>query len=299
MEQEFMIGKKQTKTYEYDYEDYEDGGKCAATIVQEILEDPEFTALKELVIGDWGNAWEDDCQAIIDGIVEHADQFSHIERLFIGNMNFESCEVSWIMQGNYSSLWAAMPQLKSLTVKGSTDLELGDIRHENLEELTIICGGLPESVLMSIQKAYLPNLKKLLLYLGVEDYGFDGNADRIRTFLEETDFPGLQYLGLTDSEIQDELVEIVLDSRYISRINTLDLSMGSLTDKGGAKLLEKLPSYSNIEVLDVHYHYMSNEMVRKLEELNQKHIAVDASERNEPYTSSYNGAVYYTPMLTE
>ena len=90
MEQEFMIGKKQTKTYEYDYEDYEDGGKCAATIVQEILEDPEFTALKELVIGDWGNAWEDDCQAIIDGIVEHADQFSHIERLFIGDMNFES-----------------------------------------------------------------------------------------------------------------------------------------------------------------------------------------------------------------
>ena len=107
------------------------------------------------MIGDWGNAWEDACQEIIDGIIEHADQFSHIERLFVGDMDYECCEVSWIMQGDYSRLWAAMPQLKALTVKGSTDLVLGKISHENLEELTIICGGLPEDVLMSIQEAHL------------------------------------------------------------------------------------------------------------------------------------------------
>lgn len=294
-----FLKEQKTKTYEYDYEDYEDGGKSSETMVEDILADPEFALLTEVIIGDWGDAWEEDCQAIIDGIVKNADRFSHIERLFIGNMDFESCEVSWIMQGDYSRLWGAMPQLKALTIKGSTELSLGKIEHENLEELTIICGGLPEEVLMSIQEAHLPNLRKLLLYLGVEDYGFEGDAGRIRTFLEKADFPKLTYLGLTDSEIQDELVEVVLESKFIDQIVTLDLSMGSLTDKGGELLFTKLPTYPNIEVLDVHYHYMSDEMVRKLEKLNEHHIEVDASEREEAYTSSYDGTVYYTPMLTE
>lgn len=293
------MNEKKTKSYEYEYEEYEDGDKSAATMVEDILADPEFPELTEVVIGDWGNAWEDDCQDLIDGIIAHADQFSHIESLFIGDMDYESCEVSWIMQGDYSELWAAMPQLKSLTIKGSTDLRLGKISHENLEELTIICGGLPEDVLMAIQEAHLPNLRKLLLYLGIDNYGFDGDADRIRTFLEKSDFPKLVYLGLTDSEIQDEVTEVVLESKYMSQIRTLDLSMGSLTDKGGELLLTKLPAYPNIEALDVHYHYMSSEMVKKLEDLNHQHIAVDASEQETPYTSSYDGEVYYSAMLTE
>ena len=294
MEQEFMIGKKQTKTYEYDYEDYEDGGKCAATIVQEILEDPEFTALKELVIGDWGNAWEDDCQAIIDGIVEHADQFSHIERLFIGDMNFESCEVSWIMQGNYEKLWAAMPQLKELTIKGSSDLELGSICHENLESLTIICGGLPKYIIKEIQEAKLPNLKKLLLYIGIDDYGFDGDADTVRELLEKADFPQLKYLGITDSEIQDELAKVVLESKFMGQIRTLDLSMGTLTDESGALLLETLPRYPNIKKLDLHHNYLSKEMAKKLEDLP---IVVDVSEIEKPW--EYKGEIYMNAMLTE
>lgn len=298
MKVEFMNETK-SKTYEYEYEEYEDGNKSAKTVIEDILGDPEFQGLTEVVIGDWGEAWDEDCQAIIDGIVERAECFSHIERLFIGDMDYESCEVSWIMQGNYSQLWAAMPQLKALTIKGSTDLELGTVSHENLEELTIICGGLPENVLMSIQEAHLPNLKKLLLYLGIEDYGFDGDPDRIRTFLDKSDFPKLHYLGLTDSEIQDEIAEVVLDSKYIGQIRTLDLSMGSLTDKGAQMILDNISSYPNIEVLDVHYHYMSSEMVRKLEDLNQHCIAVDASEQNEPYISSIDGEAYYTAMLTE
>ena len=53
-------GKKKSKTYEYDYDEYGDG-KSASTMVEEILADPEFAGLKELVIGDWGSAW--DCGA--------------------------------------------------------------------------------------------------------------------------------------------------------------------------------------------------------------------------------------------
>ena len=282
-----------SKTYSYDYDEYEEG-KGAGTMVEDILEDPEFPELEELIIGSWGGAYEDDCQTILEGIVENADRFSHIKKLFVGDMDFEECEVSWIMQGDYSKLWAAMPQLKELTIKGSMDLTLGEIQHENLESLTIICGGLGEDVIQEIQNAKLPNLKKLLLYIGVDGYGFSGDADTIKDLLAKSDFPKLTYLGIVDSEIQDELTEVVLESKYIRQIETLDLSCGTLTDKGGNLLLEKLPSLSNIKKLDVHHHYLSDEVMNKLEKLS---IEVDVSEQEE--ADEWDGKLWYNAMLTE
>lgn len=282
-----------SKTYVYDYEDSEKG-KDAGTMLEEILEDPDFPGLEEVVIGSWGDPAQEDCQPLLDGIAEHADRFAHITSLFVGDMDFEECEVSWIIQGNYSRLWQAMPQLKSLTIKGSTDLDLGEIAHENLESLTIICGGLGSDVMAQIKKAKLPRLKKLLLYIGVDNYGFDGNADTIREMLEGSDFPNLTYLGIVDSEIQDELTEVVLQSKYIRQITTLDLSCGTLTDKGGQLLLEQVPGLPNLEKLDVHYHYLSDELMGKLEQLP---LEVDVSEQEE--ADNWNGQLWYNAMLTE
>ncbi len=187
-----------------------------------------------------------------------------------------------------------MPQLKELTIKGSTDLELGEICHEGLESLTIICGGLSRSVLRSIQDAKLPGLKKLLLYIGVEAYGFDGDENTVKELLEKADFPKLTYLGIEDSEIQDELAQVVLESKFMGQIETLDLANGTLTDKGGELLLKELPKWPNVKNLDVHYHYMSDEMAGKLEALP---LEVDASEGNED--ERYNGEIYRNAMLTE
>ncbi|MDE6930754.1 MAG: STM4015 family protein [Lachnospiraceae bacterium] len=282
------------KKYAYTYEDYEEQGKDGKTMVTEILSDPDFPELKKIIIGCWGWAAEDGCQPVLDGIVENREQFSGIEELFVGDMDFEECEVSWIIQGNYSRLWEAMPGLRELTIKGSTDLTLGNIRHDNLESLTIICGGLPESVIKEIEKAKLPNLKKLLLYIGSDNYGFDGNEDTIKSLLDHMDFPNLEYLGIADSEIQDQLAEVVLKNKIMGQLHTLDLSCGTLTDKGGELILETVPQYPNLEKLDVHYHFMTKDMVKKLQALP---IEVDASDANQP--DEYDGEIYLYAMLTE
>lgn len=284
-----------SKRFAYDYEDYEDGEKNIATMLEEIMKDDDFSSLEEIVIGCWGECWDDAPQPLIDGIVENKDKFSHIKSLFIGDMDFEDCEVSWIIQGDYSKLWAAMPQLEKLVIKGSTDLTLGDIEHSNLQYLEIICGGLPKDVIQDIQKAKLPSLQTLILYIGIEDYGFDGDISTIKKLLAESDFPKLTCLGITDSEIQDEITEAVLDCKYISQIDSLNLSMGSLTDKGGQMLLDKLPDYPNIKQLDLEYHFLSDEMMKKLEEL--AGVEVDVSDQQE--ADEYDGEAYYYPMLTE
>lgn len=282
------------KKYAYTYEDYEEQGKDGKTMVTEILSDPDFPELKKIIIGCWGWAAEDGCQPVLDGIVENREQFSGIEELFVGDMDFEECEVSWIIQGNYSRLWEAMPGLRELTIKGSTDLTLGNIRHDNLESLTIICGGLPESVIKEIEKAKLPNLKKLLLYIGSDNYGFDGNEDTIKSLLDHMDFPNLEYLGIADSEIQDQVAEVVLKNKIMGQLHTLDLSCGTLTDKGGELILETVPQYPNLEKLDVHYHFMTKDMVKKLQALP---VEVDASDANQP--DEYDGEIYLYAMLTE
>lgn len=282
------------KKYSYDYEDMEDKGKGAGTMVSDILADPEFSQVDDLVIGSWGDSWENGADIMIEEIIANQEKFSHVTKLFIGDMDFEECEVSWIIQGNYEALFAAMPQLESLTIKGSTDLQLGQVVHPNLKSLTIICGGLPRDVIVSIRDAKLPSLENLVLYLGVEDYGFDGTVEDIASLLEQSDFPNLRSLGICDSEIQDEVTKLVLQSKYINQIHVLDLSQGTLTDKGGRLLLAQIPSHTNIQKLNLQYHFLSDEMMEKLEALP---IDVNVDEAQEP--DDYDGELYYYPCLTE
>ena len=256
-----------SKVFSYDYDEYNDGKKNSGTMIADIMADKEFNSLEAIVIGCWGDAWDDSCQKIIDDIIANKDKFSHIKSLFIGAMDFEECEVSWIIQGDYSKLWDAMPQLESLCIKGSNELVLGDIKHDNLKHLEIICGGLPSSVIESIEKAKLPSLEALWLYIGVENYGFDGDKNTIKNLLDNADFPKLTYLGIEDSEIQDDIAKIVFDSKYVSQIILLSLANGTLTDKGGQIVLDELKKYPNIKKVDLHYHYMTDYMMDKLDKL--------------------------------
>ncbi len=282
------------KRFAYTYEDYEDNQKNAETVMADILADEEFSRVTAWEIGSWGDAWESSCQPIIDGIIAHQADFAQVEELAIGIMDFEDCEISWIIQGDYSKLWQALPNLKHLTIQGSTELKLGEIAHEGLESLTIICGGLPMAVMESIAQAKLPNLRKLVLYLGVEDYGFDGSVETIAKALAEMNFPKLTYLGLLDSEIQDELVPVALACALMPQLTTLDLSCGTMTDKGGEALLSGVGAFPKLQKLDLHHHFMSSDMVARLQALP---LEVDASEQQEP--DEYDGELYYYALVTE
>lgn len=283
-----------SKKFFYTWEDIDKNNKNAGTMIEDIIADSELPQLEELVIGCWGESWDNNAQPIVDGIVEHKEKFANVKRLFIGDMDFEECEVSWIEQADYSKLWAALPGLEMLTIKGSSELELGEIKHSNLKSLEIICGGLPVSVIQSIEKAELPQLEELMLYIGVEDYGFDGDVSDIKNLLEKSDFPKLEILGLMDSEIQDEITEVVVKSKYMSQIRKLALSYGTLTDKGGEILLKELPSFENIKEVDLEYHYLSDKMVAKLDKLPIDVWTDDPQEDDE-----YDGEIYRYPMLTE
>ncbi len=276
------------KKYAYGYDDYENGKKNAETLAEEILNDPELPTVNKIIVGCWGESYENDCSSIIEMFVENATKFAHIESLFIGDMTYEECEVSWIEQGDYSKLWDVLPNLKHLTIKGANGLELGEITHHNLLSLEIICGGLPKSVIHSIAKANLTKLEKLNLYLGVDEYGGDGGIEDIKCILEAS-FPSLTYLGLGNSDMQNEITKAVTTSPLLLQLEILDLSNGTLTDGGAKFILDNAKKLKHLKLLDLHHHYLTDEMMKEIRMLS---IPVNLNQQR-------NEKRYMYPLLTE
>lgn len=280
-----------TKKYCFTYEESDEGGFGPETLLNKILEDSELPVLKNIVIGYWGECFDEDPQQIIDGIIANKEKFAHIESLFIGDMDYEECEVSWIMQGNYAGLLAALPELKELKIKGSTELVIGEgIKHDKLQSLEIICGGLGLDVIQDIAEADLPALKRMILYLGVDDYGLTAGIDDIKALIDKSHFPALTHLGLVDSEMQDELAAMILDADILPQLEILDLSYGVLTDQGGESLLAGKDKLSGLKKLEINYHYMSDKVVKQLEELPFTVCISDTQDSD---------SKYQYPILTE
>lgn len=272
-----------------DYEAYENGTTMKEKI-DALAQGPQSSTLESLIIGDWGGSYENDSSEVVNVLVQAKDSFPRLHKLFIGDMSYEECEVSWIMQSDLTPLFTAYPLLTSLTVKGSTGLKFQEIRHDYLEELVIICGGLGREVLSAIANAHLPRLKKLELYLGVDNYGFDGTLEDVMAVARPGLFPQLLYLGLKDSELQDEIAIAIADSPVLDQLHTLDLSQGTLTDTGAEALINSA-RVRQLKFLDLSYHYMSAKMLQRWK---QTGLAVDLSEQQQAEDDDYR-----YPSLTE
>ncbi|GAA3410526.1 STM4015 family protein [Paenibacillus hodogayensis] len=271
-----------------DYDQYEEGVKMAE-LLEKLADGPEAAELTSLTIGDWGGSYENDSTSIVETLVASKERFPKLRKLFIGDMDYEECEVSWIMQSNIAPVLEAFPELQSLTIKGSSGLKLEPAVHAKLEELVIICGGLGKEVLHSIGNGSFPKLQKLELYLGVDNYGFDGGLEDVLPLTEPGKFPELTYLGLKDSEIQDEIASALANAPILDQLHTLDLSMGTLSDQGAEALLAS-DKVRKLQYLNLSYHYMSDETVERWK---QTGLNVDTSEQQSVDDD------YRYPSLTE
>lgn len=259
-----------------DYEEFE-GGKRIEDEIEELANSPEGAALTSLIIGEWGHSFENSSEDVVEALVKHSAGFPSLRRLFIGDMSSEECEISWIVQSDLSPLLSAFPELQSLTIQGGNELKLSSLRHDKLEELIMITGGLPKSVLHRIAESELPELRKLELYLGVEDYGFNGGLEDVMSAIPPGKFPKLTYLGLKNSEIQDDIAIAICDHEILDRLETLDLSLGTLSDKGGEALLA-CPRIKNLKKLDLNYHYMSSKLAGRWQ---ASGLPVDVSDQQD------------------
>lgn len=251
----------------------EDGKKLMDQI-RPYFEKGQGGDVTHLIIGCWEYIYENSPQEIVDYIIEKREQLPNVTSIHMADIENYDSEISWITLCDLGPLLMAFPKLTEFKIQGSQQLRLTGIKHDNLKKLTIECGGLGSDALADIAAADLPALEKLELYLGVEDYGFDGSVEDVKPFMEKGRFPKLTYLGLMNSGITDEIAIEVANASILDQVEILDLSMGTISDKGAEALLasEKI---KKLNFLNLRHHYMSDEMMKKIKKIG---IPIDISD---------------------
>lgn len=227
--------------------------------------DPMAAQTTGIVIGAWfGDNSEMDSAELVQLLVGARHALPNLEAIFFGDIISEENEISWINQTDISPLFSAYPALKHLVVRGGNGLSLGgNMRLESLQSLIVQTGGLPASVLAEVLSLDLPNLEHLELWLGTNEYGWDGGLADLQPLLAGGLFPKLKQLGLRNSQIADEIAEALVSSPLVDRLESLDLSLGTLTDVGAGHLM-KCPRLIRLKSLDLHFHYLTDEGMRSL-----------------------------------
>ncbi|MFN0052802.1 MAG: STM4015 family protein [Planctomycetales bacterium] len=258
-------------------EEYEDETTIADRL-QALGGMPQARELTALVIGAWSEAFgESNSAPIIAGLAGVAAQLAGLRGLFLGDMTYEECEVSWIKQADIAPLLKAYPRLEELRVRGGEGLSISRVTHRSLRTLGIETGGLPRSVLRELFACELPALEQLELLLGEENYGFDGSVEDLQPLLTGDLFPRLEHLGLMNSVIANDIAAVVVNSPLVHRLKTLDLSMGTLDDEG-AKSLQELAGCGNLKLLILSHHYITEAALQELRAALKCEIIADNPE---------------------
>lgn len=214
-----------------------------------IIEVQKIKNPEKLVIGAWPYPL-DQPSGIPKLILENKELFSNLKSLFVGDVGNIICEISWMLQEDYTEFLREFKTLEHLTIEGSQELAIRDINHKNLKSLELITGGLPAEIIHNIVDGNLPNLEKLSLYIGSEEYGFDGNIDDIKYLMDNLHkLPKLKSLGLLNSEMQDDIVKLVISHPNIKNLEVLDLSYGTFTDIGAQFILENKDKIAHLQTL--------------------------------------------------
>ncbi|MDF5753615.1 STM4015 family protein [Spongiactinospora sp. TRM90649] len=249
--------------------------------LQELFGKVDCGDVRALVVGTWGWAHDDDRADVpVALLVEAAERLPALEAIFLGDYVSEESEISWIGQSDVTPLLEAYPRLRRLDVRGGDGLELRPVEHEALETLRFETGGLPSGVVRAVGASTLPALRHLEMWLGEENYSGDSGPDDWAAILAGRGLPALTHLGLQDSERQDDVAAAVATAPIVARLESLDLSMGALSDEGAEALLAGQP-LTHLKRLNLRHNYLSEEMAGKVVEV-LRGVEVDVSERQEP-----------------
>jgi hypothetical protein len=257
-----------------------EGGVTLSEIFERYLAQPAAAAATGLVIGAWG--WESmmdskGAEELVRALTAARNQLPRLEALFFGDITFEECEASWIVQTDLTRLLNAYPGLRHFRVRGGNGLRFSNLTHAVLQSLVIETGGLPAEVLTDVAHAELPQLEYLELWLGSANYGGISDTGPLEPLLKARRFPKLGYLGLRNSELADAVAQVVVDSPVLDGLAILDLSLGTLGDEG-AKHLAASPKVRRLKKLDLHHNYLSEAMK---DQLARPGVEVDVSDTKE------------------
>ncbi|EST30502.1 hypothetical protein N566_21095 [Streptomycetaceae bacterium MP113-05] len=256
----------------------------------------DLSTVRALLVGVWGECYEHDSSAVVALVTAARDRLTSLRAFFLGDQDQEQNEISWIEHADVTPLLHAFPGLEVLGIRGGTGLRFPPLHHDELRTLIVETGGLPREVVRGIGDSDLPALENLELWLGDPNYGGDTEADDLSAILSGDRLPNLGHLGLQNSPVQEDIAAAVAAAPVVTRLSSLSLSMGVLTDTGAEALLNGRAALSHLRRLDLHFHFLSDEMTARLPEAFPG-VEVDVSEQTKP--DEYRGETYRYVAVAE
>jgi hypothetical protein len=127
--------------YRIDWVDYEEDQ--VLPLLAAFLADPAACLVRALVFGCWGMS-DTSSDEIVEALVAARDRLPSLRALFLGDIPYEDCEISWITQSDLTPLFDAFPRLEHRPQAVHVgDLVDAMLRGEALQEL-----GQPAAVVL-------------------------------------------------------------------------------------------------------------------------------------------------------
>jgi len=153
---------------------------------------------------------------------------------------------------------------------------------------------LNDEVLSDIVTSNLAHLEHLEIWLGTDDYGCTIKIEDLKPLINGN-YPKLKYLGLKNYYQQDALADALQGASILATIETLDLSMGTLTDKGAEALCNN-NALLNLKHLNCRRHFITDKWQQQLtEKFTTQNINLGDAEVGD----EYDDEVYYYVEIGE
>ncbi|MCW5806112.1 MAG: TIGR02996 domain-containing protein [Deltaproteobacteria bacterium] len=242
--------------------DWMDNGFDALALAQRVFGAAPCVALEELRIGilrwDYNH---DDVPAVL-AVAAACPWAPGVTRLHLGDVG-EDIDMSHHVIGAVGeAITAAFPNLVSLklhsgdqTWNAPNTFELAGLALPALRELTIETCALSKSRLQALFDGALPAVERLELWFGSEE-GSDVEYDDLAPLLAGDRFPRTRHLGLRNARFAGDIARGLAGTPIAARLESLDLSMGTLDDEPAGVLAAHAASFPALRRLVVNDNFL-------------------------------------------
>lgn len=228
-----------------------DNGPHANDVVRAVVQAPICKPLRWLTIG--RHHFEAGGLERVGSDIASGGVLPELEHLKIGDFDGKEQEISDVLIGDLSPLWAATPKLRTLRLRGG-GVELGELVHPSLSQLQIETTGLSREAIISLAHAKLPELSDMKLRFGRQGHGGATASAALRPLFTSKTLPKLRRLCLQSAELQDEIAIALSGSPLLAQLEHVDLGTVPVHERGVEAILANAASFQHLQLLKLEGH---------------------------------------------
>jgi hypothetical protein len=281
--------------------DWMDKDFDAVALARSVFAQPMCAALEELRIGIL--RWEYNSTDVPAVLVE-ARKYAwaaELPKLKLGDVG-RNIDMAHHQIGDVAKpISKAFPKLKMLTLHssawgpGDDTFGLSGLALPELRELVIETCSMSKKRLAHVLAAKLPKLEKLELWFGSPNYDCDANIKGLTKLLAGAVHGGVKHLGLRNAEFQNDIAIALASSKIAGRLESLDLSMGTMTEAGADALIAAAKSFGKLTALNLDKNFLTPATIRAVK---ARFPFVSAKDQKEP-DNSIEGETHYYVSVAE